>query len=1080
MKTKRLPLITIIGTFSLLFGGVSFYYLNHDVSVKKVEAAEGTFVPTSALPESYNLNSIFTVPAGKISYDGQQYQYNDYYVKYPNGKSYKKDKYTLDIAGKYECIFIYSTQGFEVYSKYVFSALSAAYTVNNPDSYVEYQSQIKTNCDPADGLKVKLMENDMFTYNQIIDISDATRDTPLIKYHPYAHSLRANPANDGLDMHKDVVFEYDDHNKPKPHAIDANCSVVRVTDAYDADNYFEVYIYYRTANTSNNRQQQYCVAGASGQDLAGIERATAKGTGNRLVSIDGVSYREYIGFTPTGFGITLNTRSGYIYENRKMADGTYQKRSVGTTYDSSSTADISNADDYGYNIYYEPDTKKVFVSMISQFWVNDLDEVVLHGSNTFKGFKTNEVYISTYFKEYQAAYAEMDIESIYGVTDLGKTNVEDKKAPVIELDNDNNDFNIAVNEEFKLFNANVIDYSFKGDLKTFVYYDYNTPQQTQLTIKNNAFTPRKAGNYTIVYRAEDAFGNVATKEVNLFAITTSSNKIVDFSVDKINEADAGQEVTLPTPTIKVYNNEPVVKCTATFEDGEVIDISTNTWKLFLKKVGQYHIEYVYGDGISTYYFDYFLNSKASSNIYLEELHLPKYIIKDAEYSFDDVRAIKVQSKQLEYVNPDIYVSEDGSEFNRKINRADFVTTANNKVQFQYRYGSAVLFTSEEIAVKDVDFKTKLVKTAYFDNSNMSIEANSSSIVLTALNENEALSTFINPLNFSTFSVRLDLLGSSFVDSQLDLVLTDFEDENNQLIISLSSRSGSDLISVSVNGKQTIGVIPTQYTLSFDPLNEILSDTYSNEFDVANPFSSDRFYLSFRFSNPTENNCVVINSINEQIFNQSFYDTKAANINAPRIEGNCSIGSVVDLVFTRPDDVLSPYLEKNYIVTVTYYESDDADGEVVTALDGTLLDGTQNLYKTYQIKLEKIGMYEVSYTYRDQCYKNGKLSPNRATSIKDIYSVDDVAPVIKISGGYNENTVVIVNVGTSYSVNGYKVTDNCSKKIKVTIFVISPNNVLTELSGKSFTPKEKGDYRVYYVAEDESGNISSAYYTVRAK
>ena len=1068
MKNKRLPLIAIIGTTSLLIGGVSFYSVYHQRNIQKVDAAEGEFIPTGTLPESYTLNSTFVVPSGQISYDGHLYSYNDYYVKYPNGKSYKKDKYVLDITGKYECVFIYSTQGFEVYSKYNFLALSSAYTVKNAESYVEYKEQIVTNID------------DMFTYNQVVDISNATRDTPIVTYHPYAHSLRANPANDHLDMHKNVVFDYDDHNKPKPHAIDANCSVVRVTDAYDPDNYFETYIFYRTANTSNNRQQQYCVTGASGQDLVGIERATSKGTANRLVTIDGVSYREYIGLTQSGFGATLNTRTGYIFEKRLMSDGTYQNRAVGTTYDSSSTADLSNADDYGYKIYYEPDTKKVYVSMIGQFYVNDLDEPVLHGSNGFKGFTTNEVYISIYFKEYMGAYAEFDLETIYGVDDFSKTTVEDTKAPIIELDNNNDNFNIAVNEEFKLFNASVTDYSYQGDLKTFVYYEYNTPQQVQLNIKNNAFTPKKPGNYTIVYQATDAYGNSSIKTINLYAITTTTNKIVDFTVEQINEADAGQEITLPTPNIKVYNNEPVIKCTATYEDGEVIDINSNTWKLFLKKPGSYQIKYVYGDGISSYEFAYTLNARTSNNVYLEELHLPQYIIKDAEYTLDVARVVKVQSKDLAYATPEVYVSEDDSGFTRKIDIKDFSTTANSHIKLQYRYGSNILFTSDEISVKDVDFKNRLVKSAYFDNHNMNVEANPSSIILSAINNQEASSTFINPLNLSTFSFKADLLGSNLVDTTLDLILTDFEDVDNKVTISLSSKSGSDIVYVSVNDSLPISVNPTQYSLSYNPLKEVLTDTYDNEFELVNPFRFDRFYLTMRFLTPSASSSIAINSINEQIMNQGSYDTKGANLNAPRIENNHSLDSIIDLQFVRPDDVLSPYLEKNYDVTVTYYENDEADGVAVRALDGTLLDGTQDLYSNYQFKLEKVGIYEVYYSYKDQAYRNGRSLPNKTSALKDVYSVDDVAPIITLSSGYGPNTIVKGRVGDSHTVKGYSVTDNWSKKVDVVIYVISPNNVLTRLKGNSFTIKEKGDYRVYYYATDEAGNIASTYYVVRAK
>ena len=167
------------------------------------------------------------------------------------------------------------------------------------------------------------------------------------------------------------------------------------------------------------------------------------------------------------------------------------------------------------------------------------------------------------------------------------------------------------------------------------------------------------------------------------------------------------------------------------------------------------------------------------------------------------------------------------------------------------------------------------------------------------------------------------------------------------IISLYSKSGSDLVYVSINGSLPVSVNPTQYSLSYNSLDEMFTDTFDNEFALVNPFKSDRFYLTMRFVSPSASNSIAINSISEQIMNQGYYDTKDANLNAPKIEKNHSLGSVVDLKFVRPDDVLSPYLEKNYTVTVTYYENEEADGVMVTAMDGTLLDGTQDLYKNYQ-------------------------------------------------------------------------------------------------------------------------------------
>ena len=97
---KGLFIVSIISATALVAGGVSFLSL-YNKEFKKAEAVEGTFVPSTTLPDSYVVNSEFTVPNGVISYDGQEYQYNDYYLKYPNGRSYKKDSYLTHLDSRF-------------------------------------------------------------------------------------------------------------------------------------------------------------------------------------------------------------------------------------------------------------------------------------------------------------------------------------------------------------------------------------------------------------------------------------------------------------------------------------------------------------------------------------------------------------------------------------------------------------------------------------------------------------------------------------------------------------------------------------------------------------------------------------------------------------------------------------------------------------------------------------------------------------------------------------------------------------------------------------------------------------------
>ena len=810
-KTRLLACSFLVGT--LLVGAVSILSYSLNNNINQASALEGEFVPTSELPEAYAYGTTLNVPNGKISYEGKTYNYTDFYLTFPNGKSLKQDSYLLDVAGSYDLTYVYETSSKTIYSHYDFIVYSNAYTLKDSTSYVEYHEQIKTTHHSNSGLHLDLASGDTFTYNNVVDAAGSSLEEPLFTYYPYAFSVRGNPANEGKDLTPGVVYQCNDPDKPKPYTVDANGSVVRIEDAYDPSIYFEVFIFYRTANMANNRQQQYAVAGPYGQTPTGLEKASSKGAASKYITFDGEGQRVWAGTDSSSFGTTLNTRSGEIYE---MRNG--NKVALGSTNDPASAADISNTDDYGFSIFYDEATKRVYIKHVATKFITDLDDPALYPNKPFKGFTTGEVKISLSGMEYNSSSAKYDIGFVKGVSNLGSKEIADTREPIINLENENNNFHIAVGEEFNLFDAEVIDYNYNGDLDKVVYYEYGTSSQIQVPVINNKFTPTKPGTYTVLYRARDTFGNESEKTLTLYAITTSTGHIVDFTVDEVNSAEAGQVINLPAPRVVTYNNDIQIKSYAVFEDGEVTDINTSTWALLLKKVGQYEIVYEYTDGILSYTHSYTLTSTASSNFYLEEITFPKYIIKDASYSLDTARVVKVLSKELTYDNPTVYISEDGGDFAKSINPKDFATSASNTVQFKYVYDNKTLLVSEVIKVKDVNFKQQLNKQAYFELENMSTTATSSTLGLeTNTSSGDASATFINSLNFSSFYLKFDLKASTFNAERFEIVLTDYMDENNTYVISIYERSNG--LFVNYNNEIEFSINRGTYSLIYDPLNK---------------------------------------------------------------------------------------------------------------------------------------------------------------------------------------------------------------------------------------------------------------------
>ena len=247
------------------------------------------------------------------------------------------------------------------------------------------------------------------------------------------------------------------------------------------------------------------------------------------------------------------------------------------------------------------------------------------------------------------------------------------------------------------------------------------------------------------------------------------------------------------------------------------------------------------------------------------------------------------------------------------------------------------------------------------------------------------------------------------------------------------------------------------------------------------FATDRFYLSFRFIELSGISSIYINSINSQPLNSSPYDTKAGNIVPPSIENTRPIGAKVSLSFFYPDDVFSPYLERNYVIQVLYYEDfENGEGVAVKADDGTLLDGEQNILLDYTFTLEKVGVYQVSYSYDDQTYRNNTLNSRNVTETKLIYSVDDTPPTIILNNNYDSSTIVLAKLNSTHSVVGYKVSDDLDNNVKVDIYYNDPNGTFGKINNGKIKLTAKGDYRIYYYATDSSGNISTAFYTVRVQ
>ena len=987
-------------------------------------------VTSAQIDGVYAYGEAFTAPDGKIVYGDKELDATSVYVKFPDGTLRKGNTHVLSLAGAYTVIYAAEYDGKTVTAEKTFIVNEQAYSVSSASSSFEYVYDLKTTEAEMDsGLKISLADGDVFQYNQIVDLSKSTTQTPLMKIYPYTYSILADSV-----------------------AIESYYTVIRLTDYYNPDIYVEVSIGFYLANAAVGRYHPYVVAGANGQTKSGLGLYSGASTARRIVYVDNERYRVYYGTNDYGTEMDATPNAPVNGVN------------------------INNFDNYGASIYYEAATKRVYVKAKTMHFITDLDEAAIYDGNLFGGFTTGEVLLSVYANEYAKSSATYEIAEIDGVKGINLKNFElvDKTKPAITLSNDADNFYIAKGEEFTLFDATAKDKNLVGGVNAYVYYEYGTNYQTSIYVKDGKFTPTRKGNYTIVYTAKDAFGNEGKRTVNCTCISMAENKLVTLSTTPITSVKAGEVSYLNDYALKSVNAGEFIRIYAVYAGDKTkkIEIDPATRAFLPRNIGEYEIVYEYGDAIKSYTYSYTMDVTSSDNVYVEGVLLPNYLIKGATYSFERVYAETYAGSATALVQPEVFVNADGNGYSATpIAYSAYVVDAGESVQFKYVYNGATIYESQPIQVVDVGFNDvlhlenyfvgEITKQAYFDYVRLQPTAKTGDVTV----------DFVNAVSFSQFALNFAIPMEFSSMGGVDIVLTDYYDYTKTVTIHYEKTISG--IKFSVNDKAAVAsansFAGTTHQLWYDESVLAFVDASGNSFEMANPFTSDKVYLSFTMVGVSGDSALDIYKIGSQFINTDGYDWVNATVYVrDAISGIIDYGTTLTFSPAEITDVLTPYLESAY----AFYVLNDKD-EYVYANNQVLLDGTQPLDVAYTITFNEYGMYRVVYEYRDQF-------GNPSENVVVLYVNDRMPPEITLDKGYGEDTVIKAKVGEKVNIVGYTVNDNFgSEAVSVVIRVISPDNVLTSLNGTSFTPDKKGEWKVVYYAADAEGNYTIVYYTVKA-
>ncbi len=992
------------------------------INAFNVARADELFIE-SEIKEYYDVNESFTVPDGTIGGETAETV-----VEMPNGKAVKSKEIDLSVAGVYKVT--YSAGGkkvvksFTATNKKYYTSSGAAEPVLTDATYTYTDGSTSEG-----GISVTLSAGDVFYYDKIIDVSSATKADRLLKF---------------------IV------NANNPGKCDARLISAKFVDIENQDNYFEVQWW--DPNYADGRWI-YLRTGANGEI----------NTNNGVYQPHTRSYGvDSLGSMKSS---NLNTKTGTaaVSRNDTRLCNEYQECSI----------DYATKIVYGANSPYSGNDGSVC----------DLDNS-LYYSNPWEGFKSGKCRLEISASLFQSSTVNLLIMSVWDddYDDFENSRYIDTDAPVLSVDfgeyEEGSLPGAVCGSSYKLFDCSAHDYF--GGIKRItkkVYFNYGSDSCTELPIIGGAFTPSNAGQHTIVYVAEDYFGNKTEKTVVLSCVAASSLVINSGSDSKtyvtgetvrVNDYEVGN--ASGNAEVAIYAKAPSGgKQEISLEKKTFVPMESGTYEICYKAV-----DYVGRVAEASYEVKVELNEYPA---FLEKVTFPKYFIQGYENGVPELSAYDFGSEN--YVTAELYIKE-GSAAERKIEGFDFTpivsdegdydisiyykATGKNGKQTTYPVYTATCrniskYTDDGKRDGSRIDKTKLFETqanGYYKKFGSS--AYSQQIVHYSFDK-ESSFTYVNPINARGFYTEFYVLNDDANSVKaLEFLFTDYADEQKQVKLTLQLSEGKIYASVN-DGYVKYFVDGCDFSSSLQ--NVVLNDL-EGLLSVANaafeykiteflngekfvPFTDGKAYLQIKATGVSGTAQIAFKSVMGESFS-GYSDMSAPVVSLLQTESS--------QINYGEQFVISPAIIIDAVLpcvrgTLTMI---DPDGEYVVAADGTVLNGA-DMSRSYTITFAKYGEYVKTYSF-------GLNSSSKRYDVKD-----KVAPSIKfdaLKSKYSVNESITLNATISDNLSSVQ---NC----KLYVSVYKPNGQVQSLKvGETYKFTQKGKYKLMFYGYDEQGNYVFEY------
>ena len=1025
-KAKKAGMIILLSVLFASIGCTAFTLLAEKGSAEEPvwsvsETAENAFDKE----KTYLVGDEIAIPEKTVTV-GQETYSTQHILIFPDKKAYIDDLITLSAQGKY--VLQYTAVGADYTEETEFLVNSPLYSVGSANSfavtgaaadYTDYAADGKS------GIITSVALGDTFEYHKIIDLTGKEADDTIVNF-----SVLPERVGTADCMRIEFVF----------------------TDIYDESNSVTVVAKMCGTGIAWREQATYVTANAVGQPETGLE---PKSTGS----------------------FVWNGQNYNLYQNNALY-GAYAVFSLSGMphYNEGIEANRPNVGEQELRFSFDYAERRVYCNGAI---VADLDDPTIF-TDLWNGFSTGEVKLSIRGDSYNSSALNLLINEIDGDTEFSDTFVEDTAAPVITVENALEGVYAVVGKAFQIPAAKAND----GSAVTVdVYKNYGMGTQTMVDVTFDwTFIPDQTREYAIVYTASDESGNTAREILKVTAVK-------DKSVSLVCEGDGlagvvGQLKKVAKPEVLDASGSYTVSIDAVSEAAEY-HIGTYTDKelgsgaaLVFRPLyaGNYKIVYTVADYVSEYETSYDLTvAPNGGEVFLQEPVLPRYILKNAVYETPSLTGTYFENGAPAEKPANVYITNSPDIAGAEPYTRNIFQITEDRCYVTFVLGEAVL--QREIKVVDVGFGTNNVNFAeYFigvGDSGISFSEvrNGNLVVGLEYEVNSAQKTpaidMANHIQVYGFAVEFTVPENPGYEA-FTITLTDTKNAGNALNIEFVVENGEVKLLSDTGIKYTACAAGERVVLSYNDAERAITlnsqkiavNLGANGSEWAG-FAKKTAYFTVSFAE-TEKARIILNNLNNQPVRITASDTIAPQISASSESGTRGLNAIVPLDALFAADVLTPRI--SFVMNVT-----DPDGNTVTAEDGTLLNVSADPGKAYTIKLEKYGLYMITYTAVD------------AAGMQRVYeytfrAVDDIAPTIVL-----EDHTESANVGDSVVVANAQISDNVSAAGNCTqyITVQLPNGAILKLgeNSNSFRASVAGTYTVTYMVSDEAGNVGYASYEV---